>query len=69
MRLVVTVLAVGYAIIGLIFFATSLYLYFTGTDNKAIWRFNTLVVWIVVVLGLILVAGSLLMSLTGWTVT
>jgi hypothetical protein len=67
MRLAVTILAVGYAIIGLIFFFTNLYLYFSGSDNKAIWRFNTLVVWIVVILGVVLVAGSLLMSFTGTT--
>jgi hypothetical protein len=69
MRLAVTILAVGYAIIGVAFFVTSLYLYISGTENKTIWRFNTIIIWLVVLLGVILVAGSLFMTLTGRTLS
>lgn len=62
----VAILIVGfYAVIGLVFFATSLYLYISGTDSKAAWRFNNAVIWLVVVSGVAIVLGSLVMTLTG----
>lgn len=65
MRSVALVLVGFYAVIGLVFFGTSLYLYISGTDSKAVWRFNSIVIWVLVILGVAMVTGSLFMTLTG----
>ncbi|HMK36285.1 MAG TPA: hypothetical protein VK463_14520 [Desulfomonilaceae bacterium] len=67
MRSAVTALLAGYAIIGMLFFATSLYLYLTGTENIKVWRFNNILIWLVVLIGLTMLAGTLLLTLTGTT--
>lgn len=69
MRSAVLLLMVAYAVIGLVFFGTSLYLYLSGTDNKRIWRLNNIIIWLVVLLGLALVVGSLFITLTGRTLS
>jgi len=65
MRSAVLVLVGFYAVMGLVFFATSLYLYLSGTDNKAVWRFNNVVIWLVVIFGVAMVIGSLFLTFTG----